>query len=183
MHSTSQNKGRNASQRILAAARAIATREGGAHISFDAIARETGLTKGGVLYNFPTKRDLMQALLKEMLTEHETLDAGLPRNSRHRTLRCHLSSLTAIDSAGSDLSMAILAVAAAEPDLLDPLRSALEADLARIEDEMTDAGLGRLIFFALQGMRFHALLALPDGGTSVRNQITRRIEEMIENAD
>ena len=79
------------------------------------------------------------------------------------------------DSAGSDLPMAILAVAAAEPDLPDPLRSVLEADPACIEDEMTDAGLGRVIFFALQGMRFHAPQVLPDGGTSVRNRIAQRI--------
>lgn len=183
MKNASQIRQKNASARVLAAARAIAAREGVSHISFDAIAREAGLSKGGVLYNFPTKRDLMAALLEEMLAEHDALDASFPQDAPDRTLRRHLDSLTALDKTGSDLSMAILAVAAAEPDLLDPLRHALAADLARIEAEMTDADLGRLIFFALQGLRFHSLLALPDGGHEARNQLTRRIQEMIENAD
>ncbi|AUC56496.1 MULTISPECIES: TetR/AcrR family transcriptional regulator [Rhodobacterales] len=99
--------------RILAAARAIAAREGVAHTSFEAVAREAGLSKGGVLYNFPTKRGLMAALLKEMLAEHDALEAGLPQDAQHRTLRRHLASLNGLDTADSDLSMSILAVAAA----------------------------------------------------------------------
>lgn len=178
----SQNARRNASLRILAAARAIAAREGVAHISFEAVAREAGLSKGGVLYNFPTKRDLMAALLKEMLAEHDALEAGLPQDAQHRTLRRHLASLNGLDTADSDLSMSILAVAAAEPDLLDPLRRALDADLARIEAEATDANLGRLIFFALQGLRFHALLSLPGGEHALHKQLGETIMEMIENA-
>lgn len=178
----SQSTRRNASPRILAAARAIAAREGVAHISFEAIAREAGLTKGGVLYNFPTKRDLMAALLQEMLTEHDALEAGLPQDARHRTLRRHLASLSALDNADSDLSMSILAVAAAEPDLLDPLRRALEADLARIEAEMADANFARLIFFALQGLRFHALLGLPGGEAAARRQLGQTITEIIDHA-
>ena len=182
MKNGSQSRRKNASARVLTAARAIAAREGVSHISFDAIAREAGLSKGGVLYNFPTKRDLMAALLKEMLAEHDALEAGLPQDARHRTLRRHLASLSTLDSADSDLSMSILAVAAAEPDLLDPLRRALEADLARIEAEATDANRDRLIFFALQGLRFHALLSLPGGEPALRRQLGETITEMIENA-
>ncbi len=178
----SQSARRNASPRILAAARAIAARDGVAHISFEAVAHEAGLSKGGVLYHFPTKRDLMAALLKEMLAEHDALEAGLPQDARHRTLRRHLASLSTLDTADSDLSMSILAVAAAEPDLLDPLRRALEADLARIEAEAADANLCRLIFFALQGLRFHALLSLPGGEPAVRRQLGETVTEMIENA-
>jgi AcrR family transcriptional regulator len=182
LKNASQIRQKNASARVLTAARAIAAREGVSHISFDAIAREAGLSKGGVLYNFPTKRDLMAALLRDMLSEHESLEARLPQDSRQRTLRRHLCSLRTLDAAASDVSMAILAVAAAEPDLLDPLRDALEVDLSCIEAEMKDTSLGRLIFFALQGLRFHSLLALPDGGPSVRNELAQKIEEMIDNA-
>ena len=42
---------KNASPRILGAARAIAHREGAGKITIDAVAREADLSKGGVLYN------------------------------------------------------------------------------------------------------------------------------------
>lgn len=177
-----QNLKRNSSPRILAAARVIAVRDGAAHVSIDAIAREAGLSKGGVLHNFPTKRALMAAMLEEMLEEHHALSAGLPETEGCLTLRQHLTTLRSFSSSDSDLSMAILAVAAVEPDLLEPLRTDLETDLARISAETTDPETARILFFALQGIRFHKLLKLPDGGGAVLDDIAARIEEMNDDA-
>lgn len=168
--------------RILAAARAVAARQGAAHVSLDAIAREAGLSKSGVLYNFASKRALMAALLDEMLAEHRALDAQVPQGTWRRDLRRHFLSVTTMDCVNSDLSMAILAIAATEPDLLDPLRGELEEDLARITDETADPATAHVIFFALQGLRFHKLLNLPDGGPPVRDRVHARLQEMIENA-
>jgi len=164
--------------RILAAARAIAVRDGAAHVSIDAIAREAGLSKGGVLHNFPTKRALMEAMLEEMLEEHRLLHATLPESEPCSTLRQHLLTLRSLSSSDSDLSMAILAVAAVEPELLEPLRNDLETDLVRIETETKDPRMARILFFALEGIRFHKLLKLPDGGCAMLDDLAARIEEM-----
>jgi len=177
-----QNHKRNSSPRILAAARAIAVRDGVAHVSIDAIAREAGLSKGGVLHNFPTKRALMEAMLEEMLDEHRALQANLPETERCSTLRQHLLTLRSFSSSDSDLSMAILAVAAVEPDLLEPLRDDLDSDLARINSDSNDPETARILFFALQGIRFHKLLKLPDGGGAVLDDLAARIEEMDDDA-
>jgi len=177
-----QNLRRNSSPRILAAARAIAVRDGAAHVSIEAIAREAGLSKGGVLHNFPTKRALMSAMLEEMLEEHRASSATSPGTERCSTLRQHLITLRSFSSSDSDLSMAILAVAAVEPELLEPLRNDLETDLARISSESTDPETARILFFALQGIRFHKLLKLPDGGGAVLDDLAARIEEMSDDA-
>ena len=48
---------------ILDAAFRLAGRdEGSVEITFDATAREAGVTKGGVLYHFPTRDDLVIAV-------------------------------------------------------------------------------------------------------------------------
>jgi len=99
-----QNLKRNSSLRILAAARAIAVREGAAHVSIDAITR---------------------------------------------------------------------------PELL---RNDLKTDLARMNSESTDPETARILFFALQGIRFHKLLKLPDGGSAVPDDLAARIEEMNDDA-
>lgn len=177
-----QNLKRNSSPRILAAARTIAVRDGAAHVSIEAIAREAGLSKGGVLYNFPTKRALMEAMLEEMLEEHRALHANLTETEPCSTLRQHLLTLRSFSSSDSDLSMAILAVAAVEPDLLEPLRNDLKTDLAGIGSESNDPETARILFFALQGIRFHKLLNLPDGGGAVLDDLAARIEEMNDDA-
>ena len=135
-----------------------------------------------MLYNFPTKRALMEAMLEEMLEEHRALHANLTETEPCSTLRQHLLTLRSFSSSDSDLSMAILAVAAVEPDLLEPLRNDLKTDLAGIGSESNDPETARILFFALQGIRFHKLLNLPDGGGAVLDDLAARIEEMNDDA-
>ncbi|TIP57248.1 MAG: helix-turn-helix transcriptional regulator, partial [Mesorhizobium sp.] len=51
----------NSRDRILAAAADVARESGPGSLSLDAVASRAGVSKGGLLYNFPTKAKLMQA--------------------------------------------------------------------------------------------------------------------------
>jgi AcrR family transcriptional regulator len=42
----------------------VALCRGFGHVTLDAVARESGLSKGGLLYHFATKRDLIAAMLR-----------------------------------------------------------------------------------------------------------------------
>ena len=52
------------SQRQAAIKAAIRVIEGGglSGLTFDAVARETGMTKSGLVYHFPSKEDMLMAL-------------------------------------------------------------------------------------------------------------------------
>ena len=54
-------------QSIIAAARRIVQRDGVAHLTIEALAREAGLSKGGVLYHFPTKDSLIEGMITSFL--------------------------------------------------------------------------------------------------------------------
>ena len=105
---------RNASPRILGAARAIAAREGAGKVTIEAVAKEAGLSKGGVLYNFPTKKALLSSLLDQMLAAHRELLANVPVRHPARTLTGHLETVIHSKDVDDDLSMAILAAAASD---------------------------------------------------------------------
>ncbi len=49
---------------IVEAAHRVAERQGGADFSFETTATEAGLTKAGVLYHFPTREDLVLAVVE-----------------------------------------------------------------------------------------------------------------------
>lgn len=49
--------------KVLDAAEALVLRAGAAALSFDAVAREAGITKGGVQYAFGTRDKLIRAML------------------------------------------------------------------------------------------------------------------------
>ena len=106
---------RSASRRILSAARVIAARAGAGKITIDAVAKEAGLSKGGVLYNYPTKKALLSGLLDAMLAEHRELLESVPERHPARTLRGHLETVLQSQEVDDDLSMAILATAASDP--------------------------------------------------------------------
>ena len=140
---------RNASWRILEAARAIAAREGAGKITIEAVAKEAGLSKGGVLYNFPTKRALLSGLLDQMLAAHRVLMEKVPECHPARTLCGHLETVIQSRDVDDDLSMAILAAAAADPRLLDPLRTELSDDLARIITDAKDTSAALIAALSL----------------------------------
>src|ERR1700722_13833043 len=61
----------NSREKILAAAADVARETGPGSLSLDAVASRAGVSKGGLLYNFPTKAKLMQGLVEDYLREFE----------------------------------------------------------------------------------------------------------------
>jgi hypothetical protein len=76
--------------------------------------------------------------------------------------------------------MAILAAAASDPQLLDPLRTELTGDLERILADTNDAPAAMIAFLAIQGLRFQRLLSLPDGGADITERVIERLRTMID---
>ena len=180
IHSAGEGK---ASRRILEAARVIATRDGSGKITIDAVAKEAGLSKGGVLYNYPTKKALLSGLLNQMLSAHRGLLDELPEQLPSRTLRAHFETIIQSEDLDDDLSMAILAAAASDPNLLDPLRVELTGDLEHILSDTKDAPAAMIAVLAIQGLRFQKLLKLPDGGGDMKVRVIERLRTMINDLE
>src|SRR3954465_8010172 len=65
--------------RLLDAAAAVVRRDGAQALTLDAVAAEAGVSKGGLLYHFKTKRDLVQAMIERWLAEFQRdIDAADP---------------------------------------------------------------------------------------------------------
>jgi len=170
----------NASLKILEAARAVASRDGAGKITIDAVAQEAGLSKGGVLYNFPSKKALISGLLDQMISAHRDLIEAVPEQAQSRTLLGHLETVLKPRDGDVDLSMAILAAAASDPQLLDPLRAEMSEQIEHILSETQDASTAMVVVLAIQGLRFQNLLKLPDGGAVTRARAVQRLRTLID---
>ena len=72
---------------LLDAAVAVIRRDGAAALTLDAVAAEAGVSKGGVLYHFASKRALIDGLLSRWLDDFE---AQLTGEDFARRLRARL---------------------------------------------------------------------------------------------
>jgi AcrR family transcriptional regulator len=65
--------------KLLEAAGAVIRRDGAQALTLDAVAAQAGVSKGGLLYHFASKRELLDGLVERWLDEfQDDIDAGGP---------------------------------------------------------------------------------------------------------
>lgn len=154
----------NSKETILDAAHRVAERDGAGKVTIDAVAREAGVSKGGVLYNFPSKEMLLKGMLERKIEKSvisiEALREEL-QGERNPTLRAMIrSACLKEDDAENGVSMAILAAAAQNPDLLDPVSAMYRKFWSQIMDECADEAGAAVLFAAIDGLIFTSKLGM-----------------------
>src|SRR5436190_23026109 len=72
MPETSVQEITNVRDRLLNAAEQVAIHDGVGSLTLEAVAREAGVSKGGLLYHFPSKSDLIIAIVERLGTRCES---------------------------------------------------------------------------------------------------------------
>ena len=62
-------KRKNSKEAILDAAEAVVLDSGAGHLSLDIVAQKAGVSKGGLMYNFPTKKALLSAMMNRLMQQ------------------------------------------------------------------------------------------------------------------
>lgn len=166
---------------ILDAAQRIAAERGAGHVTLDAVARTSGLSKGGVLYHFPNKDALINGMLERMLAHSQhtrsILEAELA-DRPHPVLRALLRSRdTHYQTLDPDVAMAVLAAAAEKPELLEPMRAQGRQLYKRIvaQHREGDLELNMLLWAAADGLLFQKLLGLSPLSEPQRLRLEQRL--------
>ena len=149
---------------VLKAALAVIAREGASHLTLDAIARESGLSKGALTHQFRTKKEVLKALL-----DHQTeFFEGFSRNymaehaSEHSQpkLAAQIATLREALVGPNSLVFALLGAVAEEPSLLRRTRSTDAETSEAIKAEAPDPDVATLRWVAARGLTVTALLGL-----------------------
>lgn len=165
---------------IVDAAESVVIQVGAAHLTLDAVAAKASVSKGGLLYHFPTKK----ALLKAMLDRHmQRLEKARKKKYEElqdepaRAIKAYVLSALARDHKTERISAALLAAVAHDPRLLEPVRKDYQKHMA----EFTSSGLrferAAVIALATDGLRLLEILFLsPPIKDKQRKQL---IEELL----
>jgi len=145
--------------RILDAARTLARDTGTVHLSLDAVAAEAGVSKGGLLYHFPSKTRLLEALVEDYVARYDQAISIEERTGqRDAAIRAYIAQFRAERDCGTPASSGLLAALAEDPQMLDPVRRHESDFLTRIRGNASDPHLATLAFLALHGLRAMDLL-------------------------
>ena len=178
-----RKRARNAGEETLDAARHVAARDGAAHLTLEAVAREIGMTKGGVLYNFPTKADLLQGMLERMVeTFGQIVDEPVAASGpevANPALKAVLEAYACLESIDSELFMAILAAAVNDPDLIEPVRELKNRLQAQVMADAADPALAMVVMVAIDGLHFERMMRLPPQDPKLRARIAERLKSLV----
>ncbi len=142
----------NSREKILAAAAEVAREAGPGSLSLDAVAHRAGVSKGGLLYNFPSKAKLMQGLVETYIATFENdLDAAVERGE---SLLSAFVRLSAEACAENEAPAAwIFSAVAEDPDFLAPVTQQRRRLLERMKAETSDSAHLLVTVFAMEGLR------------------------------
>ena len=153
-------RGQNTKRVVLDAAAKVVQHTGAGHLTIEGVAREAGLSKGGVLYHFPNKKALLEGMLQSLIDgidarAHEDADREEPN-----ILRALVRAESTQSDAERAMSRAILAAAAEDPELLAPARRYFTDVYAQLRSTAVDLDSASVVFLALQGLVFMHMLDL-----------------------
>jgi AcrR family transcriptional regulator len=153
---------------LLDAATAVIRRDGAAALTLDSVAAEAGVTKGGVLYHFASKRALIDGLIGRWLDEFEG------RLDGEDLLAAYVRACD-LDPAQTASEFGLMAGMFEEPEVLEVVRERY-ADwtarmLAGVEDPV-DAWLVRL---AADGLWYSDLLGIAAPRGDDRRRLIERL--------
>ncbi|CAN7478191.1 TetR/AcrR family transcriptional regulator [Phyllobacterium sp. LjRoot231] len=172
--------------KILQAAAEIAKEVGPVHLSLDAVARRAGLSKGGLLYTFPTKAKLLEALVEQHVSEFdESLrkeEAARNHGPNSVVLAC-IAVYRAEFVCNEPEPSGILVAIANDPGFLEPIRRYNKQLLQRMRENAEDPALAMMVFLTIEGLRSLKLFEMNVVSKEEQIAAIDRLKNLFEPAD
>ena len=164
---------------LLDAAEAVVVRDGGARMTLDAVAEEAGVSKGGLLYHFPSKDELIQALVARHMDRVQQRRVEAQRqfpDGDPTKLKAEVQAALTRSETDMRVGSALLAVVANDPKLLGPIIEFHRERFGRLAGEkFADRAL---ILLAADGLFFLDMLQLSPFSAAEREALSERLLRM-----
>jgi AcrR family transcriptional regulator len=171
-------RGSDTKQRLLGAAAAVVRRDGAQALTLDAVAAEAGVSKGGLLYHFASKRELLDAMLDGWLEEFGTEIAAAEEGRGFAHGYVKASDMSGWAAADRATEFGLLAAMVDQPGTLERVReryAAWQEQLAAEAADPVDATVARL---AADGLWLNDLLGLAPPTGALRERVMARMLEL-----
>jgi AcrR family transcriptional regulator len=170
--------------RILDAADAVASEFGATKLTLDAVAERAEVSKGGVLYHFPTKEALLVGMVARHIEQARQRQASCLASCTGPAAGLKVDILSTLERTPENtrVSAALLAAVANEPKLLEPAIAFHAERFARLAGTGADEAFARkaLVPLAGDGLLFHELLQLSPFSVEQRKALVAALLKIAE---
>lgn len=112
-------------EKVLEAAERIVQRQGAGNLTYDELVKESGVTRGGITYHFPTKNHLLRALMERDMEQWEIMEKSLRPRLANQEAADLIGSLRAMTRSSDEQKRFVGGMMSAvthDQDLLEPVR-------------------------------------------------------------
>jgi AcrR family transcriptional regulator len=169
---------------ILDAAEEVVAALGAQCLTLDAVYKQAGVSKGGLLYHFPSKEALIDGMVERYLQrsfvqeadlKQEICDDGARGDLDARATIAHLAA----DDPGADrLSAALLAAVANDLDRLAPVRVLMRQRFQALNNSALGFETAAVIELAVSGLGLLELLRLTPLGLEDRRRVLAHLDRL-----
>jgi AcrR family transcriptional regulator len=158
--------------RLLEAAGAVIRRDGAQSLTLDAVAAQAGVSKGGLLYHFGSKRELLDGLVERWLDEFQ-------RDIDEAGGTFPIGYVRASDGAKAD-EAGLLAALIADPAVLATVRERYATWQDRVVTEGGDPVEATVARLAADGLWLADLLGIAPPQGELRMRVLARLLELCD---
>nr|WP_298690665.1 TetR/AcrR family transcriptional regulator [uncultured Dongia sp.] len=163
---------------VIQAALAIIARDGPGRLTLDAIARESGISKGGLMHQFRTKQAVLRALLDHQIAYFEDFSRrymAAHDDAPQPNLAAEIATSRETIAKPHSVAMALFSAVAEEPGLMSVTRASDAQKIAAIKAEAGDPDLAVLRWSAARGLALTSLLGLCPLSKAERERLFERL--------
>ena len=148
-------------QRLIEAAAEIVSTQGVQQLTLEGVAAAAGITKGGLIYHFKTKDDLLAALVQSMIDEWDQRTRAKASESGSNSsamLLALINDTFDMQPSEKQLMRNLLAAASSYPHLLGPVRELYDRTYRDFAGSSAQTGIALVSTAAIDGISLLELL-------------------------
>ncbi|MET0534590.1 MAG: TetR/AcrR family transcriptional regulator [Steroidobacter sp.] len=176
-----------ARERILEAAERVVGDVGAARMTLEGVAQAAGVSKGGLLYHFPSKEALLGALAKRyvegMVDCVEQAKSGLGEGGGRDLKACIVGVLDPQSRAKvRGMGAALFAAAANDLTLLEVIRERIAHFMSQLEDSNVDFARAAIVTLAIDGLIMRESLRISSFTDEQRERVVQQLLQIADEA-
>ncbi|BBI33495.1 TetR/AcrR family transcriptional regulator [Cohnella abietis] len=160
----------------------IVNEEGTEKLTLEAVAQKAGISKGGLLYHFPTKDALILGVIEQLshhFVEGFNKRANEDHHSKGKWTRSYIETSYFDESDVNDLYTALSTAHFTNPDMLQQLRLVYSEIQNKIENDEIDPVRATLVRLAIDGLWFAEMFGLAPPSADLKQKVIEELKASI----